>query len=260
MNARSLPTNPDNKRLSLDQPIQCSAMTASPAEARESHIKQTNVVECRDTKAVVVSGGTLKSQTARILAIWETQKPGRLEIACILYEIKTTKSYKERYDTFQEYCEEELPFGRSRAYQMIDVASSLRSLPENVQRLDILNSKILAALARVPKERRQAVLERAQDLAGAAQRILTATHVHEAIQILHLEGDIPLHEIEVEVFQRKLDEAWRKAPQGVKMWHIGRLIRKHYMRKFESYLATHARFAEALSQEFKPKRRRGETV
>lgn len=77
-----------------------------------------------------------------------------------LAEIRDRKLYRVQYETFEQFVEKEYNWTRQRAYQMIDAAKTVKTLPPKMStRVD--TEKKARALAKVPEENRKSVVQSA---------------------------------------------------------------------------------------------------
>ncbi len=105
-----------------------------------------------------------KDETKLLKRLEKTIKSGMgtlFKVAEALSKIKESRLYRNKYKTFEEYCDKRWNFTRRRAYQLIEAGETRDLLPENVKQC-FTNVRQLNALAKLPKEAR----------AGAAQDII----------------------------------------------------------------------------------------
>lgn len=82
-----------------------------------------------------------------------------LDGAEALREMRDKKLYRHKYETFEEYCQEEHGWGRQRAYQLIEASEIKKSLPENVNNC-LQNEGQVRALSSIHPEYREEVIEK----------------------------------------------------------------------------------------------------
>ena len=80
------------------------------------------------------------------------------------------------FSTFEEYCRDKWGWKRAYAYQLIDAAGVVKSLPENVCH-GIQNERQARALVGVAPEKRAQVIEIAAETAKADDRTMTAAEL-----------------------------------------------------------------------------------
>lgn len=98
-----------------------------------------------------------------------------------LTEIRDKKLYRFEFATFAAFCDSELPFRKSRAYQLIEASVTIRELPEHVHHGGI-NERQARELAKVQPAERVEVLEKAAVAAEAEERPMTARDIQEAAE------------------------------------------------------------------------------
>lgn len=81
-------------------------------------------------------------------------------VGLALYRIRDSQSYKHKYSTFEDYCQERHGWTRQRGNQLIDAAKVVGTLTTNV---DTLNEAQARELGRVPEPLRAEVLEHASE-------------------------------------------------------------------------------------------------
>lgn len=97
----------------------------------------------------------------------------RFAIGEALREIRDGELYKHEYPTFEAFCLTEYDFKVRRAYQLIEAAEVKASL-KNVQHVAHLeNPRQAAALAAVPEEDRETVLETAAETGKVTAKSIT---------------------------------------------------------------------------------------
>jgi hypothetical protein len=85
-----------------------------------------------------------------------------IAVGLALMEIKDGKLYKDKFSSFEEYCQSRWGWGRHRALQLIESAEIANELPKTVLR-KLNNSEQALALKNVPKEERIEVIEKASE-------------------------------------------------------------------------------------------------
>lgn len=118
------------------------------------------------------------SERARYNTLKAEIRAGLLGVARALMEIRDGKLYEEEYGSFVEFVEHECGFTRSRAYQLIAAAKGEQKVIESsVEAPSLLgaddeapsllganlNAKVLEAVADIPSEKVQEVIEQATD-------------------------------------------------------------------------------------------------
>lgn len=104
-----------------------------------------------------------------------------MALAQALAEIRDKKLYRAGFSTFEEYCRQKWGFSKQRAYQLLEGAETVKSLPAKSQPL-VDSERQARALALVPPEQRAEVLE-AANASGkvTAASITTAAQKETAI-------------------------------------------------------------------------------
>jgi hypothetical protein len=100
-----------------------------------------------------------------------------VEVGLALSEIRAQRLYRATHPTFEDYCRAKWNFTRQYGNQVIDSAATVKSLPEGLETI-VSNFGQARALAKVPEEKRVAVLKAAQKIAAA--RKLTAKDIQHA--------------------------------------------------------------------------------
>lgn len=107
-----------------------------------------------------------------------------------LAEIKARKLYRERAETFQDYCQQVWGFTKQRAYQLIEAANVEQQLAETSTRVDspaVPSERHARELARLPREYRENCLADAKAQYGDG---LTAKQLRHEVD-LYLGSDEP---------------------------------------------------------------------
>jgi hypothetical protein len=158
----------------------------------------------------VVAFGSLGELTALILDRWNSVAGDMRMIGAWLTEIRDRELYRPQYSGFREYCKKELPFGRRRAYQIIEAEAVIAELPASVQGL-AHNDWQVQELAKVPPGKRAEVLEKATAAAEREGKPLTARHIREAgIEFRHA-AKMALALSREEDDARRFKRVWRNA-------------------------------------------------
>ena len=102
-----------------------------------------------------------------------------IEVGTALLEVRDRKLYRNKYDSFEIYCREELGFSRPYAYNLIGSAEVEKQL-SSIEDIEVkpANEAQCRELISVPKERREEVWKKALELAG--EEVVTAKIVHQA--------------------------------------------------------------------------------
>jgi hypothetical protein len=106
----------------------------------------------------------------------ENARGALLAMARALSEIRDGKLYRAEFSTFEEYCKVKWGFSKRRAYQLLEGAETVKSLPEKSEPL-VHSERQARALALVPPEKRVEVLEEA-----SKDGPVTAKKITEAAQ------------------------------------------------------------------------------
>lgn len=92
-----------------------------------------------------------------------------IEVGAALAEIKARKLYRERAETFQDYCQEVWGFTRQRAYQLIDAAKVEQQVSQTSTAVDapaLASERHARALKGVPADERADCLSDAKQIYG----------------------------------------------------------------------------------------------
>ncbi len=99
-----------------------------------------------------------------------------IEVGEALAKIRDGRLYRESHDTFESYCRDRWGFTKSYANYMVSSAEAVKSLSPQTATIVATESQA-RELAKVPKERREEVIQRAQEATGGK---ITATAIQEA--------------------------------------------------------------------------------
>lgn len=102
----------------------------------------------------------LSTQLRKEEKIIKRTKGAFVQCGLALARIRDGKLYQAKYETFEGYCHDKWGWGRQRAYQMIEAAEVASELTQNVNH-GLQNERQARALASVPKEHREKVLDHA---------------------------------------------------------------------------------------------------
>lgn len=111
-----------------------------------------------------------------------------VKVGMALAEIRESKLYRDRFKTFEAYCQNKWKFTRMRAHQLIEAADVSNSLPKNVKN-NFTNIAQLNALGKAPKEQREELAQQVIENTRARQKRMTSTDV-EAVVMPHV-ADAP---------------------------------------------------------------------
>jgi hypothetical protein len=133
-------------------------------------------------------GAALSSGQAKLLARCERTIEQGLDTFCkvgqALLDIRINALFRPKYATFESYCRERWRFSGSRARQLIAAAKTA----ETVTNVTLPNEGTARELAKVPEDKRQAVLDWAEEKADGAP--LTANLIREsATDVMQAEPD-----------------------------------------------------------------------
>ena len=84
-----------------------------------------------------------------------------LDVGSALAKIRDGQLYRASHETFASYCLERWKITARRAYQIMDAAGAVASLPEDVKRGSQISAKAAEQLSKVPEEKRESVVRRA---------------------------------------------------------------------------------------------------
>jgi hypothetical protein len=143
-------------------------------------MKPTSAIEKRNENLEPISP-TEKGELGRLEKIVEKSF---YDGAMALKEIRDKRLYRERFKTFEAYCQDKWGFTRQRARQLIEAGETIELLPADCQTIckeNLSNSLTVSAvteLAKVSQEQRPAVLK-----AAAAQGKVTAEAIRRVIPV-----------------------------------------------------------------------------
>lgn len=126
------------------------------------------------------------SALERCEKIIEAGKQTFVEVAFALRQIQEFRLYRKDYDTFEAYCQIRWGWSRQRAAQIINSASVVQQLPENLStRVD--TEKAARELGKIQPEKREAVIS---DIAGRGERV-TAPAIARAAKVIDIPTPAP---------------------------------------------------------------------
>lgn len=99
---------------------------------------------------------------------------GFREVGSALLKIRDGKLYRQEHETFEAYCSSRWSMSRPRAYQIMESAGAVASLPENLSTM-VDKERSARELAKVPAEKRSQVVE-----VAAAAGPVTARSIKQA--------------------------------------------------------------------------------
>ena len=99
-----------------------------------------------------------QSELSRLESIIEKNLKSFYEVGIALTKIRDQRLYRERYDTFQEYCKFQWDISRPRAYQLIGAAEVQNNLSTVVDRL--LPERILRPLTSLSSDKQVEIIEK----------------------------------------------------------------------------------------------------
>ena len=111
-----------------------------------------------------------------IKSSWQTV----LEVGSALTQVRDKKLFRDKYGSFEEYCQVELGYSRPYAYNLIGSAEVNEQM-SSIEDIEVkpLNEAQCRELIGVPKEKRAEAWKKAVDAAGA--KPLTAKIIHAAV-------------------------------------------------------------------------------
>lgn len=130
-----------------------------------------------------------------------------------LSEIRDSKLYRDDYDTFEAYCKGKWGWERRYAYNLIESASVVESLPHNVRHGTQINERQARELARIEPEKRVEVLEEASsngDLTAKSIRIAAQNYEPGISRMKPISADAE-HADEESDCLYQLKRWWKKA-------------------------------------------------
>ena len=102
------------------------------------------------------------------------------EIGRALAVIQRGKLYREKYETFDQYCRERWGFGRHRGYQLIRATAQEDQVLTAGQQIAPENERQQRMLLKLPDANtRQRALARAKEIAG--DKKMTGAHIRQAV-------------------------------------------------------------------------------
>lgn len=114
-------------------------------------------------------------------AVIERGKNTFVEVGHALLEIRDKRLYREKFKTFEDYCQIKWQFNRQRGAQLINAAIEVTSLPPELSTM-VNNERAARALAEVPAENKAEVVREAAttgavtsgSIAKAAEKVAEA--------------------------------------------------------------------------------------
>lgn len=97
----------------------------------------------------------------------------RFKVGSALQEIRDQKLYKHEHETFEEFCQAEYGFERAHAYRLIGFAEVKASVELSPMGDKIQNERQARALAPVPVEQREEVIEKAAEKGPVTAKAIT---------------------------------------------------------------------------------------
>lgn len=125
-------------------------------------------------------------ESKRLMGLEKTIQAGVetfITVGLALEEIRAARLYRAEFETFQEYCQKRWNFTKSRAFQLIDAAATVKALPPPLSTIVDTESaaralkKATSGGAKSPKTRR--VKKRLEQAAEKKERV-TAKDIEEA--------------------------------------------------------------------------------
>ena len=124
------------------------------------------------------------SELKRLESVINRGKKAFLEVGAALKEVRDRHLYRASHKTFAAYVEEKLGFKRRYAYNLIESAEAVGNVQHAAQNFQIDNARQATELAKAPEEKREAVVERAVEIAEERGKRPTAEIIKEARQEL----------------------------------------------------------------------------
>jgi hypothetical protein len=124
------------------------------------------------------------SDLRRLEAVIEKGKQTFIDIGNALRQIRDQELYREKWTTFESYCEDRWEFKKSQAYRLIDasiVQEKLETSPMG-DKLLVKNERQARELAKVPEEDWQEVLDDVAETQQATGKPATAKDFKESAQ------------------------------------------------------------------------------
>jgi hypothetical protein len=104
-----------------------------------------------------------------------------IEVGAALRAMSDERLYRSTHSSFKDYVEETYKVSVRRAYELVEAAEVVQSLPESVRNSAHLNAGQASELAKAPKAKRAEVLKRAMVHASAAGKPVTAKLISQAV-------------------------------------------------------------------------------
>jgi histone H3/H4 len=120
------------------------------------------------------------AESNRLIELEKIIEAGRqtfVEVGTALAEIRDSRLYKSDFKTFEDYCIHKWGFKRAHAHRLIKAAGIARDLSPVG---DIPSERAAREIAKVPKEKREAVIKTAITEAKSAGRPITAKDIQIA--------------------------------------------------------------------------------
>ncbi len=107
-----------------------------------------------------------------------------------LTEIRDKRLYRKSHKTFEDYCEKRWGWTRQRSHQLIQAASVVESLPDNLSTI-VDTEGVARAVAKVKPERRAAVVKKAAESGKPITAVAVARAAKPASLIDHAGQAVP---------------------------------------------------------------------
>ena len=101
-----------------------------------------------------------------------------MEVGAALAEVRDSKLYREKYDTFADYCRDRWAMGKSRAYQLIEASGTAGRLSTMVD-ISPLRERQVRPVTRLPVEEQPVAWQEAVQMANGGQP--TVQQVEEVV-------------------------------------------------------------------------------
>jgi len=110
------------------------------------------------SKEVVVVEESLDSSTSKILILKGEVAKNIYEIGLELKKVRDSKSYKEKYGTFEQYCEVAVDFTRFSAYNFIKICETY-----SVETIQQISYSKLLEIKKLPESVREEAIQKVTD-------------------------------------------------------------------------------------------------
>lgn len=124
-----------------------------------------------------------RSDLRRLEAVIEKGKQTFIEVGSALKQIRDDRLYREKWKTFEAYCEDKHEFQRAHAYRLIEASETVQAVRDLSPMGDkITNERQARILSDVPIEQMQEVLDNVAERVAKTDELITAKLLKEVVE------------------------------------------------------------------------------